>query len=552
MRRTPWSISRIGSVREHDAAGGQEEVRLVESTVAVQLARQGEGGGDVGGSRAQEADADAGGDVCGRGDPREPAQDRASAWDDADGNLGGGALGGDGFGGRRRRGADAGTRETTARDMMTIAPRRDRGCADRRARATGSARRSSRPTKSSTTPSALAALDDRRSRDPAAGCPFTKSLARGDAMSQQFESACLIHDRTVTLLKSACERFSRRWESARRVPLMRRPTRTSVASAGSRAHDRARLGDVPAPPATTFARVRRHGGDRAFPVKPDAVRGGLTERILSAAESDGFYVVRRAEKRLTPARARELYAHLEGTPAFRATAEFMCGGPVVVAVLSKVDAVASWRERIGPADPNVARETHPSPSAAQLGVDSLRNVVHGSATVKDAAREKALLFPSGPLPPLVPKEYLLETLVMPARRGARRDVRRATRGPVPLDVALVSHQRPSRRGRQRGVAHPDPLPTDALERAAGAECHRHVLGAPLYDATWNFPDAKTAIPLYGVTARARRPARSPSRRAFTRAAIKISRGCSSRTNRWCTSGRSRVCDSAIRSPAIRV
>ena len=129
-------------------------------------------------------------------------------------------------------------------------------------------------------------------------------------------------------------------------------------------------------------------------VKPDAVRGGLTERILSAAESDGFYVVRRAEKRLTPARARELYAHLEGTPAFRATAEFMCGGPVVVAVLSKVDAVASWRERIGPADPNVARETHPESLRAQLGVDSLRNVVHGSATVKDAAREKALLFPS--------------------------------------------------------------------------------------------------------------------------------------------------------------
>ena len=44
-------------------------------------------------------------------------------------------------------------------------------------------------------PSALAALDDRRSRDPAAGCPFiTKSLARGDAMSQQFESACLFHE----------------------------------------------------------------------------------------------------------------------------------------------------------------------------------------------------------------------------------------------------------------------------------------------------------------------------------------------------------------------
>ena len=56
-------------------------------------------------------------------------------------------------------------------------------------------------------PSALAALDDRRSRDPAAGCPFTKSLARGDAMSQQFESACLIHDRTVTPVEISVRAF---------------------------------------------------------------------------------------------------------------------------------------------------------------------------------------------------------------------------------------------------------------------------------------------------------------------------------------------------------
>jgi nucleoside diphosphate kinase len=49
------------------------------------------------------------------------------------------------------------------------------------------------------------------------------------------------------------------------------------------------------------------------------VTGGLTERILTAAEQSGFYIVRQAEKRLTPARAREFYRHLEGTPQFRVT-----------------------------------------------------------------------------------------------------------------------------------------------------------------------------------------------------------------------------------------
>jgi nucleoside diphosphate kinase len=102
-------------------------------------------------------------------------------------------------------------------------------------------------------------------------------------------------------------------------------------------------------------------------VKPDAVTGGLTERILTAAEQSGFYIVRQTEKRLTPARARDFYRHLEGTPQFRVTAEFMSSGPIVVAVLSKVDAINSWRELIGPTDPNVARDTTPGSLRAQLG-----------------------------------------------------------------------------------------------------------------------------------------------------------------------------------------
>ena len=65
------------------------------------------------------------------------------------------------------------------------------------------------------------------------------------------------------------------------------------------------------------------------------------------------------------------YRCLEGTPQFRVTAEFMSSGPVVVAVLSKVDAVNAWRELIGPADPNVARDTSPGSLRAQLGVDAL-------------------------------------------------------------------------------------------------------------------------------------------------------------------------------------
>ena len=238
-------------------------------------------------------------------------------------------------------------------------------------------------------------------------------------------------------------------------------------------------------------------------VKPDAVLAGLTDRVLGAAEDDGFYVVRRAEKRLTPARARAFYQHLEGTNAFRPAAEFLASGPVVVAVLSKVDAVRGWRERVGPTDPDVARERHPKSIRAQLGVDALRNVVHASATVQDAAREKAFLFPSGPLPGLVPKEYLLETLVMPGLVEALGELYVAQ---PPDPYAWMAHWFAVNDPPSAAIAEewPSPClrPQDALEEAASAEsCHRHtILGAPMYDGTWNFRRCKDRDPVYGVGA----------------------------------------------------
>ena len=238
-------------------------------------------------------------------------------------------------------------------------------------------------------------------------------------------------------------------------------------------------------------------------VKPDAVLAGLTDRVLGAAEDDGFYVVRRAEKRLTPARARAFYQHLEGTNAFRPAAEFLASGPVVVAVLSKVDAVRAWRERVGPTDPDVARELHPKSIRAQLGVDALRNVAHASATVKDAAREKAFLFPSGPLPGLVPKEYLLETLVMPGLVEALGELYVAQ---PPDPYAWMAHwfavNDPPSAANAEEWPSPCLRPQDALEEAASAEsCHkRTILGAPMYDGTWNFRRCKDRDPVYGVGA----------------------------------------------------
>ena len=239
-------------------------------------------------------------------------------------------------------------------------------------------------------------------------------------------------------------------------------------------------------------------------VKPDAVLAGLTDRVLAAAEEDGFYVVRRAEKRLTPARARAFYAHLEGTNAFRPACEFLSSGPVVCAVLSKVNAVNAWRERVGPTDPVTARETSPTTIRAQLGVDKLRNVVHASSSHVNAAREKAFLFPTGPKQGLVPKEYLLETLVMPGLVEALGEMYVAQPTNPYTWMARWFDNNAEINSQTILEEWPTPVlrPNDALQEASNPkETHKiQILGPPMYEGTWNFRRCKDRDPIYGVGA----------------------------------------------------
>ena len=236
-------------------------------------------------------------------------------------------------------------------------------------------------------------------------------------------------------------------------------------------------------------------------VKPDGVRAGLADAILASAEADGFYVVRRVETRLTPARARDFYAHLEGTPAFRAASEHLASGPVVAAVLSKVDGVRAWLDRVGPSDPILARETHPSSLRARHGEDTLRNAVHASATVRDAARERAHIFPTAPLPSLVPKEYLLETLVLPGLVEALGELYLAQPEDPYEWMAHWFATAPPPNPRTVNAPWPTPAlgPADALEEAASEACHdRAALGRAMYPGTWNFRRCRDRDPVYGA------------------------------------------------------
>ena len=70
----------------------------------------------------------------------------------------------------------------------------------------------------------------------------------------------------------------------------------------------------------------------------------------------------------------------------------MTSGPVLKLELEGPDAVARWRELIGPTNSNKARDDAPGSVRALFGTDGQRNAAHGSDAAESAAREIGLMF----------------------------------------------------------------------------------------------------------------------------------------------------------------
>lgn len=68
-------------------------------------------------------------------------------------------------------------------------------------------------------------------------------------------------------------------------------------------------------------------------------------------------------------------------------------GDIVAMVIAKPDAIAEWREVIGPTSPARAREEQPDSLRAKYGTDPTHNAVHGSDSYFSAEREIKFMFP---------------------------------------------------------------------------------------------------------------------------------------------------------------
>ena len=124
-------------------------------------------------------------------------------------------------------------------------------------------------------------------------------------------------------------------------------------------------------------------------VKPDGVRKNLIGDVLRRFESAGLRIVAARMRQLTLTEPEGFYAVHRERPFFRDLCRYMTSGPVLVQVLEGEGAVARNREIMGATDPKKADR---GTIRADLASSIEENVVHGSDSVDNAAREIAYFF----------------------------------------------------------------------------------------------------------------------------------------------------------------
>jgi len=132
-----------------------------------------------------------------------------------------------------------------------------------------------------------------------------------------------------------------------------------------------------------------------FIVKPDAVEKRVTGKILAMIEASGLTLVAGRVTRLAPSDAERFYAVHKARPFFGDLVKFMSSGPVFVGVLEGDNAIARWRELMGPTD---SKKAPKGTVRGEFGTDVERNASHGSDAADTARAEIAFFFPGLELP----------------------------------------------------------------------------------------------------------------------------------------------------------
>lgn len=124
-------------------------------------------------------------------------------------------------------------------------------------------------------------------------------------------------------------------------------------------------------------------------IKPHAVANNNLGPILEMINRNGYRFIAMKMIRLTETLAKEFYREHADKSFFQDLIDYMTSGPIVVAIVSKSNAVSDFRELIGDTDPTQAKL---GTIRRMFAESKEHNAIHGSDSDESARREIALFF----------------------------------------------------------------------------------------------------------------------------------------------------------------
>jgi nucleoside-diphosphate kinase len=129
-------------------------------------------------------------------------------------------------------------------------------------------------------------------------------------------------------------------------------------------------------------------------VKPDAMQRGLAGEIISRLERRGLKIVAMRLLQMDEALARRHYAVHEGKSFFEPLIRYITSCPIIAAVFEGPNAIEVARRTMGSTNP---AEAAPGTIRGDLGLETGRNLIHGSDSPQTAETEIPLFFKEGEL-----------------------------------------------------------------------------------------------------------------------------------------------------------
>jgi nucleoside-diphosphate kinase len=128
-------------------------------------------------------------------------------------------------------------------------------------------------------------------------------------------------------------------------------------------------------------------------IKPHIIREKKLGQVLGAIIGAGFEISAMELFNLSRAVVEEFYSVYKGVlPEYLPIIEHISNGPCVLLEVRQENAVSSFRDFVGPTDPEIGKYLAPESLRAKFGSDRVKNVVHCTDLPEDGVLECEYFF----------------------------------------------------------------------------------------------------------------------------------------------------------------